>query len=74
MCACQRVGAMRAARLGTGQTMVKTLEQPGLKPAGIAGRCEPLQHRRRRGRTDHGWALAVNVSGQKRGGSQVIRG
>ena len=44
----QRVGAVRAARLGAGHAVVEALEQPRLEAAGIAGTGQALQHARRR--------------------------
>jgi hypothetical protein len=65
---------VRAARFGPGQAVVETLEQPGLKPAGIAGPGQPVQHSRRRGRANHRWTVGMDVRGEERGSAQVIRG
>jgi len=54
--------------------VVETLEQPGLKPAGIAGPGQPVQHSRRRGRANHRWTVGMDVGGEERGSAQVIRG
>jgi hypothetical protein len=74
MRSCQCVGAVRAARLRARHAVVETLQEPGLEPTRIGRPGEPLQHRRRLRRPDHRWTVSVHVSGEKRGGAQVIGG